>query len=141
MERSAIRDNPTRLRDSPGFRFAPSGLRSWRRLNAPSLLADRDLTQLFVEIGRFAGAQANTFGRLLAGIEVGVSHGAVEVDPVALFEDLRCIEFGMKVDPAAGHQKIFFARSPQHSPKLLSRPSPHFLHLRHPLPAALIAPL
>jgi hypothetical protein len=37
---------------------------------------------LLAEIGRLA------FGRLVAGVEVGVAHGAVEIDPVALFEDL-----------------------------------------------------
>ena len=52
------------------------------------LLSRRDLTQLLIQIGGFAGAQADASGRLVAGVEVGVSHGAVEIDPVALFEDL-----------------------------------------------------
>src|SRR3984893_9236264 len=60
----------------------------------------RDLTQLLIQIGGFAGAQADASGRLVAGVEVGVSHGAVEIDAVARFENLGCVEFGVKVDAA-----------------------------------------
>src|SRR5205807_2136762 len=67
----------------------------------------RDPVQLLEQIRLLAGAQTHALRRVrFAGVEIGVAHGAVEVDAVALVQDLRRVELGVHGDGAAGDQEV-----------------------------------